>query len=244
MDRFLNTIEGIGLLVTTKEECLALIWQYGLTESERQSITQKDLTFEVLPSTVADYNAYRELVIDSFKELKDKLIEDTKILIKEFDIKTDLIDALQERIARTRRFASSNFLGVSDYESVPYKAIIDQCEHLTYDLKDLKAEILDSKEHVWKDIFKDEITFKSFKKYIEECIVEPYADLSYLFQRLANEKLFLGAISHLGFAKWMSNNDFITPGNYTKILDERGFRSYTKSVTPERTQKFNNIFRL
>ena len=110
--------------------------------------------------------------------------------MEKFDRKIEVIDALQQRIVNTRRFSSSNFLGVTNYESVPYKVIIDQCEHLTHDLKDLKAETLDSKEYIWKDIFKDEITFKSFEKYIKVCIVEPYADLSYLFQRLTNENYF------------------------------------------------------
>lgn len=191
MDRFLNTIKGIELLVITKEECLSLVWKYGLTEEERENITLEDLTFENLRTIATNYSVYRESIISGFKEIKELFIEDTKILLEKFDRKIEVIDALQQRIAITRRFSSSNFLGVTDYESVPYKVIIDQCEHLTHDLKDLKAETLDSKEYIWKDIFKDETTFKSFEKYIKECIVEPYADLSYLFQRLANEKLFL-----------------------------------------------------
>ena len=244
MDRFLNTIKGIELLVITKEECLSLVWKYGLTEEERENITLEDLTFENLRTIATNYSVYRESIISGFKEIKELFIEDTKILLEKFDRKIEVIDALQQRIAITRRFSSSNFLGVTDYESVPYKVIIDQCEHLTHDLKDLKAETLDSKEYIWKDIFKDEITFKSFEKYIKERIVEPYADLSYLFQRLANEKLFLGNIAHMDFAKWMLSHDFISSKDYSKISEERGFRSYTKSETSERIQKFNTTFGL
>ncbi|MDQ8749267.1 hypothetical protein [Elizabethkingia miricola] len=244
MDRFLNTIEGIELLVTTKEECLSLVWKHGFTEEEQKNITLEDLTFENLHTIAINYNAYREAIIFNFKKLKEKLIENIKVFLIEFDIKTKYIDTLQQRIVNTRRFLSSSFLGVTDYESVPYKVIIDQCEHLMHDLKDLKAEILDSKEYIWKDIFKNETIFKSFEKYIKECIVEPYADLSYLFQRLANEKLFLGNIAHMDFAKWMRSNDFISSGDFAKISEERGFRSYTKSETSERIQKFNTTFGL
>lgn len=244
MDRFIDRIKGIELLVTTKKECLALVWKYGITDVEKQNIAPENLTFETLPTIAINYCAYREFIINNFKEIKEIFFEDIKVVLEEFDIKTKYIDALQDRIARTRRFSSSNFLGVSDYESVLYKAIIDQCEHLMYDLKDLKAEILDSKEYIWKDIFKDETTFKSFEKYIKERIVEPYADLSYLFQRLINEKLLLGTIPHIDFAKWMLDNDFISSGDFGKISEERGFRSYTKSETSERIQKFNTTFGL
>ncbi len=41
MDRFLNTIEGIELLVTTKKECLSLVWKYGLTEEEQKILLWK-----------------------------------------------------------------------------------------------------------------------------------------------------------------------------------------------------------
>ena len=189
MDRFLNTIEGVELLVTTKRMFIISleVWTY---RRRTENIALEDLTFENLHTIATNYSVYRESIISGFKRIKEVFIEDTKIFLEKFDRKIEVIDALQQRIVNTRRFSSSNFLGVTNYESVPYKVIIDQCEHLTHDLKDLKAETLDSKEYIWKDIFKDEITFKSFEKYIKVCIVEPYADLSYLFQRLTNEKLF------------------------------------------------------
>ena len=63
MDRFLNTIEGIELLVTTKEECLSLVWKHGFTEEEQKNITLEDLTFENLHTIAINYNAYREAII-------------------------------------------------------------------------------------------------------------------------------------------------------------------------------------
>jgi hypothetical protein len=91
--------------------------------------------------------------------------------------------------------------------------------------------------------FKELKNYNTFCTYVADNIIEPYIDFSYLFQRLLHQKLMF-PITQKEFFKWLLNNDFITKKNY-ELFDVKGqFYSLIKSTTPERENKFNNLFKL
>jgi|GEM_PF-2823685 len=97
-----------------------------------------------------------------------------------------------------------------------------------------------STNNPYPNIFKDNY-YTNFKNYTEKNIIEPYADYSYLFQRMKFEKIIY-EIKHIEFAKWLLTNKFITEKTMKKILDERGFRSLNKAKSENRINNFNNLF--
>ena len=90
-------------------------------------------------------------------------------------------------------------------------------------------------------IFTSETYFPPFEKYIRTHIVEEYADLSYFYQRMLNERM-IHRVPHLQFAQWLHDMNYITLSALQKIVEERGFRSFAKSTTPTRENNFNILF--
>ena len=89
--------------------------------------------------------------------------------------------------------------------------------------------------------FRKKEHFENFKTYIQYHIIEPYVDLSYLFQRLKHEG-FIEDIKHLKFAEWLLNKGFITLKDYEEIVLKPGFRTFDKSSATHRENNFNIVF--
>jgi hypothetical protein len=94
-----------------------------------------------------------------------------------------------------------------------------------------------------KDIFIKLNTYESFLHYIENFIVEPYADISYLFQRLKHKKLIYN-IKHLEFNNYLKKQGLISLKVYEDIDGKGAFRSLTKSTSNARENNFNKTFRI
>ncbi|MCF6131102.1 hypothetical protein [Flavobacterium wongokense] len=92
-------------------------------------------------------------------------------------------------------------------------------------------------------IFIDSTTTDNFNLYLKLHIVEPYVDLSYLFQRLTKENLII-KIKHLDFVNWLFDNSHINESTKDLIIKNNGFRSLAKSFSTQRENNFNNIFNL
>jgi hypothetical protein len=99
-----------------------------------------------------------------------------------------------------------------------------------------KEERLKNNPH--PTIFVDSLSFNIFSEFLEFGLVNPYKDLSFLFQKLMEEQR-LHSIKHLEFAGWLSKQNFITEKIYEIIINKRGFD--TKSQSDERLNKYNNI---
>lgn len=84
-------------------------------------------------------------------------------------------------------------------------------------------------------------SFDKFEEYVKNYIIEPYADYSYLFQRMLKLKI-IKPITHLDFAEWLFENNYITEITKDEIIKNRGFRSLEKSSSLQRENNFNNIF--
>lgn len=95
---------------------------------------------------------------------------------------------------------------------------------------------------IWEDIFKNEDYFISFKNYMDAGCVNPYLDISSLFQNLLFEN-YIYKTKHVDFADWLFKNNFINEKAYHEITYKGGFASLTKSTSNERLNRFNNTFR-
>lgn len=91
--------------------------------------------------------------------------------------------------------------------------------------------------------FRNKTYLDNTKIYIDSHIVEPYTDISYLFQRLKIES-FIEPVKHLDFAKWLKLNNFISEKPYKDIEIRGGFKSINKCSTPQRENNFNQVFNL
>lgn len=100
---------------------------------------------------------------------------------------------------------------------------------------------IDITHNPYPDTFKLGDTYNCFLKYTQRHIVEPYADYSYLFQRLLHEKLIYKT-TQKDFFSWLHNNKFITDKVYHYFFEKGHFRSLDKSSTIQRENNFNNIF--
>lgn len=92
--------------------------------------------------------------------------------------------------------------------------------------------------------FRKKEHFENFKTYIQNHIIEPYVDLSYLFQRLKHEK-FIEDIRHLKFAEWLLVKGFISRNIYEDIYTKEGFYAFSKfRPGNHRENNFNNVFEI
>jgi hypothetical protein len=93
------------------------------------------------------------------------------------------------------------------------------------------------------DIFKSIEVYNSFKDYTSKFIIDPYNDLSYLFQRMLHEKL-IHKKTHFEYFDWLKNNKFINDKDYDKFYVKSCFVSFNKSTSANRENNFNVIFSL
>lgn len=93
-------------------------------------------------------------------------------------------------------------------------------------------------ENPYPNIFINVLSYQIFKKYYDFGLVNPYKDLSLLFQQLKSEKRLL-SIKHLEFAEWLLKEEFIAEKVFIDISNKKGFDS--KSNSAERLNKYLKI---
>lgn len=96
--------------------------------------------------------------------------------------------------------------------------------------------------NIWINVFKCENDFENFKFFLENKIIDDYADLSYLFQKLLKEKK-IHTMKHLDFAKWIFEKKLIKEKAFNEIESQNGFRSLTKSFSKHRESNYFEIFK-
>lgn len=101
-----------------------------------------------------------------------------------------------------------------------------------------------TKNQVWYNYFKTESLFNKFIQYIKVGnIIEPLADMSFLYQKMKYDGYLEENVSHIPFADWLFKNEFITKSVHDKIFKNGGFRSLDKSKSNERINKYNIYFK-
>ena len=88
------------------------------------------------------------------------------------------------------------------------------------------------------ETFRDYRTFLIFKKYKTKYYLDPYKDLSFIFQKLKAENRILKT-KHLEFALFLLSENFISEKVYRIISDQKGFDN--KSSSAARLNNYNNI---
>lgn len=147
-----------------------------------------------------------------------------------------------------------------DEQIKQYKTVINQTTlfHYENDCEDFKDELnlfeklLNNivKEH--KESLKKDAKLKHpfivlnaeelFKEYVSKHIIEPYADYSYLFQRLLHEK-FITKLTHNQFTNWLAEKELINDRVKDMFINKEGFRSLKKSFSTQRENNFNIVFK-
>lgn len=79
-----------------------------------------------------------------------------------------------------------------------------------------------------------------FLQYRNQYIIDTYTDFSFIFQQMKKDKL-IHSITHLDFAKWLNDSDFIKNKDYDKIISNKGFKSLNKSTSTIRYNNYINI---
>jgi hypothetical protein len=107
----------------------------------------------------------------------------------------------------------------------------------------LENKINHNKENqIWINIFKTEKAFNNFKYYLENKIIDDYADLSYLYQKLSKENI-INKMKHLEFNKWLFEKKLIKENVFNEIESQNGFRSFKKSYSKHRESNYSEIFK-
>lgn len=98
----------------------------------------------------------------------------------------------------------------------------------------------------YSDIFKgnDNKNFLIFKAYIENHIIDWYADYSFLFQKMKAENR-LHNVKHLYFMKWLKNKNYISDKVFDVLLSKTTFSKKYDSANRINNYKLivNDIFK-
>lgn len=116
--------------------------------------------------------------------------------------------------------------------------------------KDLKENLSDSEntkvvqphQNSFPDVFRgrDNKAFLLFKDYLDHNIIDPFVDLSFLYQQLKEDNL-LHPVKHLHFTHWLKYNDFISEKVFVEIIEQGSFRSLNKSSSGHRLNNYQNL---
>lgn len=102
--------------------------------------------------------------------------------------------------------------------------------------------IMSRSKPIWMNIFIEEKDFEIFLYYLKNEIVNDYADLSYLYQKLKVDNKIV-SLNQMAFNEWMNKNNLIKDVIYNFINDKAGFRTLAKSYSIERETKYNRLFK-
>lgn len=89
--------------------------------------------------------------------------------------------------------------------------------------------------------FKSHKAHELFEIYMKKHIIDPYPDISFLFQALNKKKLLIFD-THIEFMLWLKEANFISENVLDKFLKNRTFRSYDKTNFGHRVNNFNVLY--
>lgn len=94
-------------------------------------------------------------------------------------------------------------------------------------------------DNPYDEIFnrKDDLAFKLFMSYIEQYLMEPFKDFSFIFQKMKRDGLVRN-ITHLGFANWAFDQNFIDKDLFERIQEEGQFWALKKVDFPKRSKPY------
>ena len=95
---------------------------------------------------------------------------------------------------------------------------------------------------IWVNVFKSESEVINFKDFIDHEIDDDYADLSFLYQKMVEDKK-KKKIKHLEFSNWLYENELIKEVVFNKIQSRNGFRSLQKSYSFHREKNYSEVFK-
>lgn len=90
------------------------------------------------------------------------------------------------------------------------------------------------------EIFKCIEAEKLFFEYADKYILDSYTDFSFIYQQMKSSKL-IERLTHFEFADWLLLREIITEKDYSKIVDNRGFKSLDKSTSAKRLNDYFNL---
>lgn len=103
-----------------------------------------------------------------------------------------------------------------------------------------KQIILKTENEYFSDIFKKEIYFNIFKDYIDNHLVDPYGDISFIFQKLKTLD-YIHQMNHIPFVMWLRDNEFIKSTVADDIIEKGMLKSFSKSASKKREKTFENL---
>jgi len=125
-------------------------------------------------------------------------------------------------------------------------AKIDYSNETKYFKDDIKylSILKENNNHNYKllkpfsDFFKDLESFLIFDKFMKKQLVNPYKDISFLFQMLNSEKRLLN-IKHIEFAEMLFKTKYIKEKDFDYIYGKKGFDNKSNSDI-----RLNNYFNI
>lgn len=206
-----------------REQKLDLI-KYNLSESER-------LKFSHLIRKIGKYEIALNCYFDENRESEETLNDQKS---KEYIILNNNIFEIDNgKFISYAAFLSFPAPLYSELEiNLHYKTVLSE---LTIDEKD------ESEQIAYNDyIFINNQSETLFREYIRLHIVDPYIDMSFIFQQMKADSLIRN-IKHLDFAKWLKTDNLISDNQYTEIYEKNGFRSLFKSTNQNRLNNYFNL---
>lgn len=193
-------------------------------------------------SCLEDYKKEPNFEIPLYNYLK--LLKESLVFLDNFDNDNNKIfDLIVNRF-------SQSYCGIIETLKDRYLIIYEKPFNVLQDLKlknryekfenEIKTDELSS--NIWINVFKSESEFINFKYFLEKKIVDDYADLSFLFQKMVVDKK-IKKIKHLDFSNWLYENELIKEVVFNEIQSQRGFRSFQKSYSIHRENNYNEVFK-
>jgi len=102
-------------------------------------------------------------------------------------------------------------------------------------LKDIKDNLPEenavidqpARDKTLPSFFKSQECFKLFEDYAANFIIDPYADYSFIYQKLKKDKL-IDRIPHLEFMLWLNAEGYTNEKEFDLFLEKESFRSLGK----------------
>lgn len=232
-----------------------LAWQNKFFQTSLYSIAQYTRIDALIYGTILECETlkthHKNLLNGDIPELKFKIIGeylfhnmeeiDKKLMIKKVVRFDDFIKTHSKEIQNNMYKSLISFFNKEDYtnESNSFEKEIKYFSIQKNNIID--KEIVNDKIIIEDHPFINAKVFDFFLIYIKKHILEPYADYSYLFQRIKREKLIV-AIKHITFMNWLKDSNYIKEKTFVYFFIQGVFRTETKSSSKDRINNYNNLF--
>jgi hypothetical protein len=185
---------------------------------------------------------FLKLLINELKSIIQENQKEIKYL--EGLSKNEIINVLfkDEDREKAREKASENYLKnqikyrIERLNTVVKVSLLKRLEHKFCLLPNTKPidKII---ENPYPKVFREKKDFLIFKMYIDRHFVNPYKDLSFIYQELRQGRRVLN--KHIDFAIFLKNEGFIKEVHLDEVLRKKGFDN--KSSSNERLNNYHKI---